>query len=123
MAAAVACPTTQPACCELSCGWMAACRHAAAAAPQVGRVLGTGSFGRVSLARHRATGLVCAIKALSKAHIVKNQQVAAGWRWLRLENMCCSNDGLAAQALQKSTLQVLHILQPSASARAIACIT
>lgn len=49
----------------------------AAAVPQVGRVLGTGSFGRVSLARHRASGLVCAIKALSKAHIVKNQQVAA----------------------------------------------
>ena len=44
---------------------------------EVGRVLGTGSFGRVSLARHRASGLVCAIKALSKAHIVKNQQV--GW--------------------------------------------
>ena len=38
-------------------------------------MLGTGSFGRVSLARHRATGMVCAIKALSKAHIVKNQQV------------------------------------------------
>lgn len=41
---------------------------------EVGRVLGTGSFGRVSLARHRGTGMVCAIKALSKAHIVKNQQ-------------------------------------------------
>lgn len=41
----------------------------------VGRVLGTGSFGRVSLAQHGATGAVCAIKALSKAHIVKNQQV------------------------------------------------
>ena len=41
----------------------------------MGQVLGTGSFGRVSLARHRATGRVCAIKALSKAHIVKNQQV------------------------------------------------
>jgi len=39
------------------------------------RVLGTGSFGRVSLARHIATERVCAIKALSKANIVKNQQV------------------------------------------------
>ena len=66
---------------------------------EVGQVLGTGSFGRVSLARHRATGHVCAIKALSKAHIVKNQQVRcvyscwradwlagwplllAGWHW------------------------------------------
>lgn len=43
---------------------------------EVGRVLGTGSFGRVSLARHRGTGMVCAIKALSKAHIVKNQQAS-----------------------------------------------
>lgn len=50
---------------------------------EVGHVLGTGSFGRVSLARHRGTGMVCAIKALSKAHIVKNQQAsmpAAGRR-------------------------------------------
>ena len=39
------------------------------------RVLGTGSFGRVSLARHIATGRICAIKALSKANVVKNQQV------------------------------------------------
>jgi serine/threonine protein kinase len=43
----------------------------------VSRVLGTGSFGRVSLARHKPTGAVCAIKALSKAHITKNQQVDA----------------------------------------------
>ncbi|DBB07731.1 TPA: hypothetical protein ACH3X3_009153 [Trebouxia sp. C0006] len=38
------------------------------------RILGTGSFGRVSLARHIATGRICAIKALSKANVVKNQQ-------------------------------------------------
>lgn len=41
----------------------------------IGPVLGTGSFGRVSLARHNATGVMCAIKALSKSHVVKNQQV------------------------------------------------
>lgn len=41
----------------------------------VGRILGTGSFGRVALATHKATSAVCAIKMLSKAHIVKNQQV------------------------------------------------
>lgn len=41
----------------------------------VGRVLGTGSFGRVSLGRHRQTGATCAVKAIPKAHIVKNQQV------------------------------------------------
>ena len=43
---------------------------------EMGRVLGTGSFGRVSLARHRPTGTVVAIKALSKAHIVRQQQLA-----------------------------------------------
>ena len=42
---------------------------------KVQRMLGTGSFGRVSLAKHTATGQVCAIKALSKQHILKNQQV------------------------------------------------
>lgn len=42
---------------------------------EVGKVLGTGSFGRVCLARHHATGSWCAIKTLLKAHIIKNQQV------------------------------------------------
>ena len=42
---------------------------------KVDRVLGTGSFGRVSLATHVATGRICAIKALSKANVIKNQQV------------------------------------------------
>ena len=52
---------------------------------EVGRVLGTGSFGRVSVARHKATGAICAIKALSKAHVVKNQQasVARAVAWHR----------------------------------------
>ena len=45
---------------------------------KVDRVLGTGSFGRVSLAQHIATGRICAIKALSKANIVRNQQVCLG---------------------------------------------
>ena len=46
----------------------------------MGRVLGTGSFGRVSLATHKEKGFVCAIKALSKAHIIKNQQASTAPR-------------------------------------------
>ncbi|KAK9862106.1 hypothetical protein WJX84_003475 [Apatococcus fuscideae] len=42
----------------------------------LGVVLGHGSFGRVTLGKHKATKTVCAIKALSKAQIIKNQQVA-----------------------------------------------
>ena len=45
---------------------------------KLGPILGTGSFGRVSLAKHKVTSAVCAIKALSKAHVVKNQQVRGG---------------------------------------------
>ena len=41
-----------------------------------GPILGTGSFGRVLLATHRHTGRICAIKALSKAHLVRNQQAS-----------------------------------------------
>ena len=41
----------------------------------LGPVIGTGSFGRVTLACHRSTRTVCAIKALSKAHLLKHQQV------------------------------------------------
>lgn len=36
---------------------------------ELGRVLGTGSFGRVSFARHRPTGTLVAIKVLSKAEV------------------------------------------------------
>ncbi|GMH37500.1 hypothetical protein BSKO_05373 [Bryopsis sp. KO-2023] len=41
----------------------------------VGKVLGTGSFGRVFIAKHKPSGLTCAVKALSKAQIFKNGQL------------------------------------------------
>jgi serine/threonine protein kinase len=41
----------------------------------VGVTLGTGSFGRVRFAIHRATGKRCAIKMLKKAEVMKFQQV------------------------------------------------
>lgn len=41
----------------------------------VGVTLGTGSFGRVRFAIHRATGKRCAIKMLKKAEVMKYQQV------------------------------------------------
>ena len=54
-----------------------------------GPILGTGSFGRVLLAAHKQTGRVCAIKALSKAHLVKSQQACTTYPvplldWARL---------------------------------------
>ncbi|GLC74987.1 hypothetical protein PLESTF_001580900 [Pleodorina starrii] len=42
----------------------------------VARVIGMGAFGRVSLARHNGTGRIVAIKAVSKAFIVKNDQIS-----------------------------------------------
>ena len=42
---------------------------------ELGRVVGTGSFGRVRLARHAATGLAVAIKTLAKAAVLANGQV------------------------------------------------
>eukprot|EP00898_Chlorokybus_atmophyticus_P005851 jgi/Chlat1/6267/Chrsp44S09051 len=42
---------------------------------EVGPILGTGSFGRVSIAKHKATDCVCAIKCLSKSQILKTKQV------------------------------------------------
>ena len=47
------------------------------------QILGTGSFGRVTLAKHRESETICAVKALSKAHMLKNQQVSnqgSNWR-------------------------------------------
>ena len=37
--------------------------------------LGTGSFGRVKLAKHKATGEYCALKILKKNDIIKLKQV------------------------------------------------
>lgn len=39
------------------------------------RTLGTGSFGRVKLAKHKGSGKYCAIKILKKAEIIKLKQV------------------------------------------------
>lgn len=39
---------------------------------EIGRILGTGSFGRVSFARHKSTGTFVAIKVLSKAEVRGN---------------------------------------------------
>lgn len=39
------------------------------------RVLGTGSFGRVKLAKHKKDGKYCAIKILTKSEIIKLKQV------------------------------------------------
>ncbi len=52
-----------------------------------GPILGTGSFGRVLLASHKQSGRVCAIKALSKAHLVKSQQA----RFHEPESMACAS--------------------------------
>ena len=41
------------------------------------QILGTGSFGRVTLAKHRQSDTICAVKALAKAHMLKNQQVSS----------------------------------------------
>lgn len=42
----------------------------------IDKVIGTGSFGRVFIARHKDTEAVCAVKSLSKAQIIKNGQVS-----------------------------------------------
>jgi aurora kinase len=36
-----------------------------------GADLGSGKFGEVFLARHRSTGFICAIKAISKSIIIE----------------------------------------------------
>jgi len=42
---------------------------------EVDRILGTGSFGRVNLAIHKKSGMVCALKCLSKSQVLKTKQV------------------------------------------------
>ena len=41
---------------------------------EVGRILGTGSFGRVSFARHKSTGTLVAIKEMSKAEVRERER-------------------------------------------------
>lgn len=42
---------------------------------ELGDILGTGSFGRVYFAHHVPTLLVCCVKSMSKAAIIKTKQV------------------------------------------------
>jgi len=42
---------------------------------ELGHTLGTGSFGRVKIAKNKTTGKYCAIKILKKAEIIKLKQV------------------------------------------------
>lgn len=42
---------------------------------ELGKTLGAGSFGRVSVARHVKSNHVCAAKSLCKASIIKSKQV------------------------------------------------
>ena len=42
---------------------------------QIDRTLGTGSFGRVKLAKNKSTGKYVALKILKKAEIIKLKQV------------------------------------------------
>ncbi|KXS21292.1 kinase-like protein [Gonapodya prolifera JEL478] len=42
---------------------------------EIGRTLGTGSFGRVHLVRHKSTGVYWAMKVLRKGEVVKLKQV------------------------------------------------
>ena len=49
---------------------------------QVKQILGTGSFGRVQLVKHRKTGKLYALKALSKSLVLKTKQVGiVGMPW------------------------------------------
>lgn len=61
---------------------------------KVHRILGTGSFGRVSLAQHNATGQICAIKALSKEQILKNQQARSCILLLPLSPVSTNDPGM-----------------------------
>lgn len=42
---------------------------------EIGAILGTGSFGRVCICEHKATGTICALKMLSKSQILRTKQV------------------------------------------------
>ena len=42
---------------------------------ELGPIIGTGSFGIVPIAKHRDSGLVVAVKILSKAHVAKTKQI------------------------------------------------
>jgi serine/threonine protein kinase len=42
---------------------------------ELGQTLGTGSFGRVKIAKTKSNGKYCAVKILKKAEIIKLKQV------------------------------------------------
>ncbi len=56
---------------------------------RLGRVVGTGSFGRVRIARHRATGEVVAIKSIDKATCIREGHVSASRLLLMFSGLPC----------------------------------
>ncbi len=71
------------------------------------QVLGTGSFGRVTLAKHRESETVCAVKALSKAHMLKNQQVSS-----RKANRCKHSTALHLWSASHASRQHIAMQLP-----------
>ena len=84
----------------------------------LGPVIGTGSFGRVTLASHRSTRTVCAIKALSKAHLLKHQQVCPyAYRCLHHELFAQHEARTTALALSSTCRAVGPGIAPTLRAR------
>ena len=77
---------------------------------ELGPIIGTGSFGIVPIAKHRDSGLVVAIKILSKAHVAKTKQIAHIVQEKKILERCSKSEFIVRLFSYAQTREEIHLV-------------
>ena len=77
---------------------------------ELGPIIGTGSFGIVPIAKHRDSGLVVAIKILSKAHVAKTKQIAHIVQEKKILERCSESKFIVRLFSYAQTKEEIHLV-------------
>ena len=77
---------------------------------ELGPIIGTGSFGIVPIAKHRDSGLVVAIKILSKAHVAKTKQIAHIVQEKKILERCSKSKFIVRLFSYAQTKEEIHLV-------------
>ena len=77
---------------------------------ELGPIIGTGSFGIVPIAKHRDSGLVVAIKILSKAHVAKTKQIVHIVQEKKILERCSKSEFIVRLFSYAQTREEIHLV-------------
>ena len=77
---------------------------------ELGPIIGTGSFGIVPIAKHRDSGLVVAVKILSKAHVAKTKQIAHIVQEKKILEKCSKSKFIVQLFSYAQTKEEIHLV-------------